>query len=128
MERLLNTACDPSQYSPLTLAFIGDGVFDLMVREALVCRANSPVGILNAEKVKAVCCQTQAKNAEKLLPVLTEEETAVYKRGRNAHSRPPKSASSADYHTATGLEALWGYLYLKGQIERLRELFSLLSI
>lgn len=68
------------------------------------------------------------QNAEKLLPVLTEEETAVYKRGRNAHSRPPKSASSADYHTATGLEALWGYLYLKGQIERLRELFSLLSI
>lgn len=127
MDRLLDTECDPEQYSPLTLAFIGDGVFDLMVREMLVSRANCPVGVLNKQKVEKVCCKSQAEFAARLLPGLTEEETAVYKRGRNAHSRTPKNASSADYHGATGFEALWGYLYLKGRVQRLRDLFEMLA-
>ncbi|MGN0550370.1 MAG: Mini-ribonuclease 3 [Acutalibacteraceae bacterium] len=124
MHRLLNTDCDPSNYSPLTLAYLGDSVFDLMVREKIVSRANRPAGELNKEKVKIVCCSFQARLAQLILPKLTQEEQAVYKRGRNAHSKPPKNASGADYHSATGFEALWGYLYLKGNIERLRELFS----
>lgn len=124
MDRLLDKHCDPRQYSPLTLAFIGDGVFDLMVRELLVTQANRPVGELNQLKVQKVCCKSQAEFAALLLPELSEEEEAVYRRGRNAHSRPPKNASSADYHGATGFEALWGYLYLLGRIGRLRELFE----
>jgi ribonuclease-3 family protein len=125
LERLFNKPCDPGALSPLTLAFIGDGVFDLFVREQLVCQANCPVGVLHSTAVKSVCCQAQAEGLKKLLPILTEEELSVYKRGRNAHTaRTPKNASSAEYHAATGLEALFGYLYLKGEIGRLRELFD----
>lgn len=124
-ERILNADCNPSLLSPLTLAFIGDGVYDLMVREQLVCQANRGVGELNKDKVKMVCCQAQSKLYKEIEPILTEDEIAVYKRGRNAHTNhTPKNAKSADYHSATGFEALWGYLYLKGEINRLRELFS----
>ena len=83
MGRLLDDKCDPMQISPLTLAFVGDGVFDLMVRERLVCNANAPVGALNKQKVDIVCCKSQAEIMEKLLPELNEEELAIYKRGRN---------------------------------------------
>ena len=124
MDKLLDRQCDPRQYSPLALAFIGDGVFDLMVRERLVTQANRPVGELNRMKVQQVCCKSQAEFVSLLLLELSEEEEAVYRRGRNAHSRPPKNASSADYHSATGFEALWGYLYLLGRIDRLCELFE----
>lgn len=125
MGRLLSDKCDPSQLSPLTLAFVGDGVFDLMVRERLVCNANAPVGSLNNRKVGAVCCKSQSDIMEKLMPILTEEELAVFKRGRNAHTaHTPKNATSSQYHSATGFEALWGYLYLKGEIGRLNELFE----
>ena len=96
MDKLLDRQCDPRQYSPLALAFIGDGVFDLMVRERLVTQANRPVGELNRMKVQQVCCKSQAEFVSLLLPELSEEEEAVYRRGRNAHSRPPKNASSAD--------------------------------
>ena len=83
------------------------------------------MGTLHKTAVKNVCCQAQAEAIQELLPMLTQEEQAVYKRGRNAHtSRTPKNATSADYHAATGLEALVGYLYLKGDLLRLRELFQ----
>lgn len=125
LERLWNKPCDPDSLSPLTLAFIGDGVYDLFVREQLICRGNCPVGTLHKAAVKNVCCQAQAEAIQKLLPMLTEEEQAIYKRGRNAHtSRTPKNATLADYHAATGLEALFGYLYVKGELLRLRELFQ----
>lgn len=125
MGRLLNDGCDPSQLSPLTLAFVGDGVFDLMVRERLVCNANAPVGSLNSQKVEVVCCKSQSDIMEKLMPLLTEEELAIYKRGRNARtSHTPKNATNSQYHSATGFEALCGYLYLKGEIDRLNELFE----
>lgn len=125
MSRIENSPCDPKLLSPLALAFVGDGVYDLFVRERLVCEANRPVKKLNEEKVSIVRCSSQAKLVEKLMPILTEEELDVLKRGRNAHTQHiPKNATSADYHSATALEALLGYLYLSGRIERIRELLK----
>lgn len=117
----------PSDYSPLTLAFIGDGVYDLLVRSYVVNLANRPVGELNKIKVSLVNCKSQAQFAKKLLPVMTEKEEAVYKRGRNAStSNTPKNSTVADYHSATGLEALFGYLYINAQNDRINELFHLI--
>lgn len=127
MGRLSLFDCDAKDLSPLTLAFVGDGVYDLIVREELVCSANRPVGELNKLKVEKVRCQSQAQLIKAIEPFLTEEETDVYKRGRNAHtSHTPKNASIADYHSATGFEALLGYLYLSDRIERIRELLNLI--
>ena len=115
------------QLSPLTLAFVGDGVYDLLVREYLVRQANRPVGELNKIKVSMVNCKSQAQFAAKLMPKLSEKETAVYKRGRNAAPKcTPKNGSVADYHSATGLEALFGYLYLNGETDRIDELFEMI--
>lgn len=125
MSRIENSPCDPKLLSPLALAFVGDGVYDLFVRERLVCEANRPVKKLNEEKVSIVRCSSQAELVKKLMPILTEEELDVLKRGRNAHTQHiPKNATSADYHSATALEALLGYLYLAGRIERIRELLK----
>ena len=125
MERLYDKECDVKTLSPLTLAFIGDGVFDLFVRERLVTAHNRPVGALHRLAVERVRCGAQAQAAALVMPLLSEEELDVFKRGRNAHtSHTPKNASPADYHAATGLEALFGYLYLKGEIGRLRVLFD----
>lgn len=126
MSRLDNSPCDPKNLSPLALAFVGDGVYDLFVRERLVCEANRPVKKLNEEKVATVRCSSQARLVEQLMPILTEEETDILKRGRNAHTQHvPKNATSADYHAATAFEALLGYLYLSGRIERIRELLKI---
>lgn len=109
------------------MSFIGDSVYDLMVREYVISLANRPVGQLNKRKVNVVNCKFQAECAEILEPHLTEEETVIYKRGRNANVHSvPKNANRQDYHTATGFEALFGYLYLKKDIARLRELFDLI--
>ena len=121
--RLTEFECSPKELSPLALAFVGDGVYDLMIREKLLCEANRPVKELNLKKVEIVRCQAQAALIKKLEPKLTEEETEIFRRGRNAHAgHAPKNASSADYHMATGFEALLGYLYLNHQTERIREL------
>lgn len=126
--RMLNEKCNPNELSPLTLAFIGDGVYDLLVRERLVCEANRPVGVLNSEKIKLVCCTAQSRIAARITENLTEEELKVFKRGKNAHAMTvPKNAKRGDYHTATGLEALFGYLYLSDRTERLRELFEIIE-
>lgn len=129
MERLTGVAADPAHMNPLTLAFVGDGVYELFVRETMVAQAEARVKDLHAGAVSRVRCEAQAKAAhEVLLPALTEEERAVYNRGRNAHvGHVPKNACVADYHAATALEAVFGYLYLKGEIGRLRELFALCS-
>ena len=109
----------------LNLAFIGDGVFDLLVREHLLSSSSAHVGELNREKVAMVNCKSQAEDAKKLLPILTDEEQEVYKRGRNAKvNSASKHSTLSDYHAATGLEALFGYLYLKGENERIKELFT----
>lgn len=115
-------------YSPLALAFIGDGVFELMVREYIACKGNCSVKKLNAQKVKFVCCDAQAEAVNVIEPMLTEEEADVLRRGRNAHpGHIPKNADPAVYHKATALEALFGYLYLKGEIQRIRTLFEAIS-
>ena len=122
MEQTRTTADD---YSPLTLAFIGDGVYDLLVRDYLVRQANRPVGELNKCKVALVNCESQAAFAKSLMPKLSEREQAVYKRGRNAAPKcTPKHGTVADYHSATGLEALFGYLHINGEQDRIKELFN----
>lgn len=124
MNLLTEKTADVSSLSPLTLAFVGDTVFDLLTRSELVCEANRPVNALHTMASKKVCAAAQAESMRKILPILTEDETAVFKRGRNAHTGGiPKHASSADYHYATGLEALFGWLYLKGETDRIKELY-----
>jgi ribonuclease-3 family protein len=111
--------------SPLTLAFTGDAVFSLYIREMLVCEANRPVGQLHKLSVNWVKAEAQSKGMHAILPILTEKESEVFKRGRNAHtSHTPKNQSGCDYHYATGFEALVGYLYLKDETERLNELLD----
>ncbi len=120
MERLYPAEMDIHTASPLALAFVGDGVYSLMVRERLLAQANRPVNALHRLAVAPVRAEAQAAAVARLLPLLTEEETAVFKRGRNAHT----ARSGADYHNATGLEALFGWLYLSGRLDRMRELFA----
>lgn len=129
MDRLLKEKdVKPNELSPLTLAFIGDTVFDLLVRESLICQANRPANDLHNLAVQKVKASSQAGFVEKLLPYLTEKEIAVYKRGRNAKSgHLPKNATQSDYHMATGFESLIGYLYLSDELERIKELFNLIS-
>ncbi|MEG0547124.1 MAG: ribonuclease III domain-containing protein [Oscillospiraceae bacterium] len=118
---------NPKNLSPLTLAFLGDAVFGLLVREKLVLFANRPVSQLHTLSVRSVNASSQAKAAKMLMPILTEEELDVLKRGRNAHSNhTPKNQSEGDYHYATGLESLFGYLHLMGKADRLRELFDII--
>ena len=106
---------------------MGDAVFEIFVRERLVCIANRPVNELHREAIKHVKASAQKDAAEKLLPLLTEKETAVFKRGRNAKSNTtPKNAKEGDYHYATGLEALFGYLYLSDETDRMKELFNII--
>ena len=117
---------DTNTYSPLTLAFIGDCVFDLVIRSVIVCRANRQPNKLHKLKANVVKAQTQSEMAKALMEDMTEEEAAVYKRGRNAHSfSSAKNASIQDYRRATGLEALIGYLYLLNRNDRILELISL---
>ncbi len=117
---------DIRTYSPLTLAYIGDCVFDLIIRTVVVERGNEPANKLHHKTVHYVKAQTQAAMVEALVSDLTDEELAVYKRGRNAKSyTSAKNASIADYRKATGLEALVGYLYLKNKMERILELIQL---
>lgn len=120
MDRLYPEEVDVRTLSPLTLAFVGDGVYSLMVRERLASEANRPNGALHNMAVHQVRAEAQAAAMERLLPLLSEEEEAVYKRGRNAHT----ARSGNDYHKATGLEALFGFLYLAGRIDRVRALFA----
>ena len=118
-DRTLNTM------PTLNLAFIGDGVYDLLVREYLVTHSASHVGELNKLKVEMVNCKSQAGYMQILLDELTEEELAVYKRGRNTKvNSASKHSTLSDYHAATGMEALFGWLYLKGSQERINELFT----
>ncbi|MFU0833325.1 MAG: Mini-ribonuclease 3 [Oscillospiraceae bacterium] len=126
MERFYNVSCDPKRMSALTLAFIGDAVFEVFVRERLVCQSQRPVSQLHRAAVEQVCARAQADFVQKLLPVLNREEQDILRRGRNAHSNHvPKNADPGEYHAATAFESLFGYLYLSGRIDRLRELFSI---
>lgn len=114
---------DIRTYSPLTLAYIGDAIYDLVIRTVVVERANQSANNLHKKTVRYVNARVQAKMIEALESELTEDEVAVYHRGRNAKSyTSAKNASIIEYRKATGLEALCGYLYLTGQQERLLRL------
>ena len=118
---------DINSISNLGLAHIGDCVFELLCRSYLCAAGRKNVGQLHKETVQMVKAPTQAEYVEKLLPHLTEEELAYYRRGKNSHVHAvPKGATPAQYAKATGLEALFGALYLSGQTERLNELFHVL--
>lgn len=114
-----------NEYSPLVLAYIGDSVFDMLVRTMIIREANCPVNTLHKKSRGYVSAVSQAKMFEKVMAVANEEEIAVLKRGRNAKSfTKAKNASVTDYRHATGLEALFGYLYLSGKNDRIIELFN----
>ena len=126
--RFVDKEIEPKQLSPLNLAFIGDCVYEMLVRESLVCNANRPVNDLHKESVKFVSAKAQTYAYHKIENLLTEEEIAIFKRGRNAKvGHNPKSASQSEYHTATGIEALFGYLYLTNNLHRIQELFKIIS-
>lgn len=126
--RFTNKSVNPNELSPLNLAFIGDCIYEILVRESLVLSANRPVNDLHKESVKYVSAKAQTLAYDKIKNMLTEKETAVYKRGRNAKvGHNPKSASQGEYHIATGIEALFGYLYLTEQSDRIKELFSVIT-
>lgn len=116
---------DIRSYSPLALAYIGDGIYDLVIRSMVVGKGNTGANQLHRQTSQLVKAHTQSEMIEVLLPELTEEELAVYKRGRNAKSPTmAKNATMADYRRATGFEALMGYLYLENRMERMMELIK----
>ena len=111
-------------FSNLSLAHIGDSVFELLCRSFLCRKGAQNVGALHRDTVKLVKASAQAAFAEKMLPHLTQTELSYYRRGKNAHVHAvPKGASPADYQKATGLEAMFGYLHLSGQDNRANEIF-----
>ncbi len=110
----------------LSLAFIGDAIYELMIRNMLTDTEEHTVNDLHTQCVQYVNAAFQAEAIDRLLPLLTEEEITFYKRGRNAKSaHVPKNKTQAQYHKATGFESLFGYLFLKGDSERLSQLFSI---
>ncbi|MEG1548218.1 MAG: ribonuclease III domain-containing protein [Clostridia bacterium] len=119
------SARDPMQLSPLVLAYIGDTVFDLFVRTQAILATDLNAHGLHMQSSKLVCAAAQAQAFFALQSMLTEDELYIFKRGRNSHmGSVPKNASIADYRTATGFEALIGYLYLTEQDERLTSLIK----
>ena len=120
MDPLLNT------YSTYALAYLGDSVIEICVREYLVKSGYSSSAKLNKKALDFVRAPMQAEAMKNLLPHLTEEEEAVFKRGRNiGHTNTPRSSTVAEYRAATGMETLFGYLHLAGRQERIKELFAL---
>jgi ribonuclease-3 family protein len=126
MEKNMEEKKKPNQYAPLVLAYIGDGVYELYVRSRVIEEhPNLPAHKLHKKTVQYVKAHAQSNSIESMLEMLTEEETAIYKRGRNAKSATvPKNANMTEYRRATGFEALIGYVYLSGNIERLNQLME----
>ena len=113
--------------SALALAHMGDAVYELLVRRELCRQGRLTAGDLHRQTVRMVAAPAQARAAKALQPHLTDRESAVYRRGRNTRSHAaPASSTEGEYHAATGLEALFGWLYLRGETERLEELFALI--
>lgn len=115
------------EISSIGLAHMGDAVFELLVRSWLCAHGGATGRGMHKAAVRLVCAESQAEKAEKILPLLTEEERAVFRRGRNAQVHTvPHHASRAQYGEATALEALLGWLYLQGELERINELFCVM--
>ena len=127
MDNLFELNFTPQQVgaiSNLGLAHIGDGVFELLTRSWLCKNGDKTVLKLHKDAIRLVCAPAQAKFAEAVKPMLTEEEADYFRRGKNAHTHAhPKGATAKEYALATGLETLFGALYLMGQTQRLNELF-----
>lgn len=122
----LDQEADIRTVSPLTLAYIGDGIYELVIRSMMVARTNTRAGLLHRQTSQLVKAEAQSRMMDILLPQLSPEEERVYRRGRNAKSATmAKNASIGDYRRATGFEALMGYLYLTDQMQRLLELVKL---
>ncbi|MDR2600287.1 MAG: ribonuclease III [Oscillospiraceae bacterium] len=123
-----NNIKNKNEISVQALAHIGDAVYELMIRTLLCADGTTTAKELHKKTVKYVCAKSQALAIERILPFLNDDEIAVYKRGRNAYAGAvPKGATFGEYHAATGFEALFGYLYLNGENERLNELFVIIS-
>ena len=119
---------DVNKISMLGLAHVGDAVYELLYRSKLCTDGHTAVAEMHRMTVAFVRAEAQAAAAAKLLPVLTQDETSVYKRGRNAKvNSVPHNADIGQYHAATGLEALFGWLYLLGRTERINELFNIIT-
>jgi len=118
----------PGEIPAQGLAYIGDAVFELMVCTWLCITGTSTAKNLHNKAVSFVCAKAQAEAAEKIKDTLTEEEESIFKRGRNAHQGVvPKNSTHKEYHSATGIETLFGYLYLTGETDRLNELFTIIT-
>lgn len=123
MESVLSER-EVNQYSPLTLAFLGDSVYELLVRDKMVLRGNMPASKLHSAKIKIVCAEFQSAALDLIADELTEKEKDIVRRGRNATGNTvPKHSTAADYRKATALESLFGFLHLVGEKERLEQLF-----
>lgn len=119
---------DVNKISMLGLAHVGDAVYELLYRSKLCTDGHTAVAEMHRMTVAFVRAEAQAEAAAKLLPVLTQDETSVFKRGRNAKvNSVPHNADIGQYHAATGLEALFGWLYLLGRTERINELFNIIT-
>ena len=116
---------DINAISNLGLAHMGDAVFEILCRSYLCVRGNHTALKMHRDAVELVKASAQAKFADAMLPHLTEEETDYYRRGKNAHDHVPKSATPKEYAKATGVEALFGALYLSGRTDRANELFNI---
>ncbi len=127
MENYFELAMEPGplhEISSIALAHLGDAVYEVLVRSWLCVHGKATGKGLHRATVALVCAPEQARRAERILPELTEEELAVFRRGRNAHVHSiPQNASRGEYQTATALEALFGYLYLLGRRDRINALF-----
>lgn len=127
MEKKVLTERDVNMYSPLSLAFLGDSVYDTLVRDMLLRTANMPASKLHSAKVRLVCAEFQSVAYGRLEEKLTEKELSVLKRGRNATGNTaPRHADTGEYRRATAVECLFGYLYLLGQEQRIAEIFEII--
>ena len=110
-------------FNPLSLAFVGDAVFTLYAREKVASLTDTSAGQLHIQATRIVCAKSQAQLAEKLLPLLSEEESSIFRRAKNSkHMTSAKNANPEEYANATGVEAVIGYLYLSGKTDRIKEL------
>lgn len=126
MEFFKNENVNPNEYSALVLAYMGDCVYELLVRNYVVSKGNRPVNHMHTMARSFVNAGSQSQMYDIIKDNLTEEENHIYKRGRNAKSyTKAKNQSTVDYRRATGVEALFGYLYMEGKFDRIKELFEL---
>lgn len=116
---------DIRSYSPSTFAYIGDSIFEIVIRTLVTDKGQRPIDVLNKNAIKIVCAKTQAKMADAVYDLLSVEEQDIYRRGKNTKTHSiAKNASIADYKKATGLEALCGYLFLKNDTKRIVEIIK----